>query len=455
MFDSLSDSLGKVFSKLKGKGFLSEQDVTAAMREVRIALLEADVSLPVVKDFINKVKEKAIGEEVVKSVSPAQMVVKIVQDELEAMLGSETSELNLKAVPPVVIIMAGLQGSGKTTSCAKIAHHLRTKQNKKTLMASLDVYRPAAQMQLEVLGKQVQIDTLPIIEGEKPLDITKRALKEGKLSGYDIVMLDTAGRLHIDDELMTELQDVKKISDPTEILLVADSLTGQDAVNVADQFHQKIGVTGIVLTRIDGDARGGAALSMKAATGCPIKYLGTGEKISEIEVFHPERIASRILGMGDVVTLVEKASETVDEEESKKLAKKMKKGTFDFDDLYSQLNNIKKMGGMGGILGMMPGLGKIKSQIADAGMDESIITRQQAMILSMTKEERRFPKKLNASRKKRIAAGSGSTVQDLNKLVKQFTQMQKMMKKVSKMDKKTMMRSMDGLMNQGNRPPDF
>lgn len=439
MFDNLSASLGKVFDKLKGKGYLSEDDVAAAMREVRIALLEADVALPVVKDFINRVKEKAVGEEVVKSISPAQMVIKIVQDNLEEVLGEGAQGLNLKATPPVVVMMAGLQGSGKTTSTAKIALLLKNRQKKKTLLASLDVYRPAAQKQLETLGSQVGIDTLPIIEGEKPAAITKRALEKGRKEGYDVVFLDTAGRLHVDDELMNELVEVKKISDPTEILLVADSLTGQDAVNVAGQFHEKIEITGIVLTRIDGDARGGAALSMKSVTGCPIKYLGTGEKLSEIEEFHPDRVASRILGMGDVVSLVEKATEAVDKTEAENLARKMKKGTFDFNDLAEQLRGIGKMGGIGSMLGMIPGLGKLKGKLEDANIDDNIIKRQQAIILSMTKKERKFPKLLNASRKKRVAAGSGTSVQDINRLVKQLKEMQSMMKRLGKMDRKSLM----------------
>ena len=442
MFESLSDNIGAIFTKLKGKGYLSEDDVNAAMREVRIALLEADVALPVAKDFIAKVKERAVGEEVIKSVSPAQMVIKIVQDNLTEMLGSEAAELNLQAVPPVVVMMAGLQGSGKTTTTAKLALHLKDKQKKKALMASLDVYRPAAQQQLETLGSQAQVDTLPIVEGEKPEAITKRALELAKLEGYDVLFLDTAGRLHIDNELMDELQAVKKLANPTEILLIADSLTGQDAVNVAEQFNQQIGITGIVLTRIDGDARGGAALSMRAVTGCPIKFLGSGEKMHELEPFHPERIAQRILGMGDVVSLVEKAAETVDQEEAAKLEKKMRKGQFDFNDLASQLKNIKKMGGMGSLMGMLPGIGKLKDKIDGAGMDEKVIDRQVAIINSMTKKERLDPKLMNASRKRRIAAGSGMTIQDVNRLLKQFKQMQMMMKKFGKMDKKTLMRSL-------------
>ncbi len=449
MFNNLTNSLGKVFDRLKGKGYLGEEDVSLAMREVRVALLEADVSLPVVKDFIARVKEKATGQEVIKSVSPAQMVIKIVQDELESVLGGEEEEsaLNLNTTPPAVIMMVGLQGSGKTTSCAKISMRLKNRDNRKILMASLDIYRPAAQQQLATLGVQAQIDTLPIIEGEKPEKITRRALEKGRLEGYDIVMLDTAGRLHIDTELMDELDRVKKLASPAEILLVADSLTGQDAVNVAGQFHGKLGVTGIVLTRIDGDARGGAALSMRAVTGCPVKYLGVGEKLSELEEFHPKRIATRILDMGDVVSLVEKAAETVSEAEAKKLEKKMRKGQFDFDDLHKQLDTIRKMGGMGGIMNLLPGMGKMKEQVAEADIDEKMLVRQQAIITSMTMQERRNPKLMNASRKRRIAAGSGVTIQDVNRLLKQFKQMQMMMKKVGRMSKKDMMRGgLKGLM---------
>jgi signal recognition particle subunit SRP54 len=440
MFESLSDNLSKVFSKLKSKGVLTEEDVSAAMREVRIALLEADVSLPVAKDFISKVKAKAVGQEVIKSVSPGQMVIKIVQDELEAMLGSDESEINLNTNPPAVIMMVGLQGSGKTTSSGKLANFLNKKNNKKVLMASLDVYRPAAQEQLEVLGKQISVDTVEIIEGQKPVDITKRALDRGSKEGYDVVILDTAGRLHIDNDLMTELQEVKKVSNPVETLLVADSLTGQDAVNIASQFNEKIDVTGIILTRIDGDGRGGAALSMRGVTGCPIKFMGVGEKVSEFEAFHPNRIASLILGMGDVVSLVEKAAENVDSDEAKKLEKKLKKGQFDLNDLAKQFKMMRKMGGVGGLMGMIPGLGKMKKEMDQSGVDDKMIIHQEAIISSMTKQERRYPKVINASRKKRIASGCGLTVQDVNKLLKQHKQMSTMMKKVSKMDKKTLMR---------------
>jgi len=448
MFENLSDNLGKIFSKLKGKGFLSEDDVNAAMREVRIALLEADVALPVVKDFINKVKERAIGQEVVKSISPAQMVIKIVQDNLTETLGSSASELNLNMAPPAVIMMAGLQGSGKTTSAAKLALLLRRKKGKKVLLASLDIYRPAAQKQLEILAKQIEVGSLPIVEGEKPEAITKRALEAARLEGYDVLILDTAGRLHIDAELMKELQNVKKLANPIETLLVADCLTGQDAVNIASQFQSQIGVTGIILTRVDGDGRGGAALSMRAVTGCPIKFIGVGEKVSEFEEFHPDRIASRILGMGDVVALVERVVESVDAAEAAKMAQKMKKGSFDLDDLAKQFKTMRKMGGMGSLMGMLPGIGKFKKKIDEAGgIDEKILIRQESIIYSMTKKERRNPKLLNGSRKRRIAAGAGVEVQELNRLLKQFKDMETMMKKFSKMDKKSLMRGgMKGLM---------
>jgi len=441
MFDNLGKSLGNIFNKLKGKGFLSEEDVSLAMREVRIALLEADVSLPVVKDFISKIREKAVGEEVIKSVSPAQMVIKIVHDELKNILGGEENAgLNLRANPPVVVMMVGLQGSGKTTSTAKIALQISKRQRKKALMASLDIYRPAAQQQLETLGVQSGIATLPITQNDKPIEITKKAMEKAKLEGYDILFLDTAGRLHIDQEMMAELAEIKKLSAPAEILLVADSLTGQDAINIATQFNEKMGLTGIVLTRIDGDARGGAALSMKAATGCPIKYLGTGEKLDELEEFHPDRIASRILDKGDVISLVEKAAENIDKEEAEKLAKKIQRGGgFDFNDLAKQLETIKKMGGMGGLMNLIPGIGKIKNKMKEANVDEKMVGRQQAIIYSMTKRERRDPKLLNGSRKRRIASGSGTSVQEINRLIKQMRQMQSVMKKMGKMGGKSLM----------------
>lgn len=455
MFESLSNRLGGIFSGLSKRGALTEQDIDSAMREVRIALLEADVALPVVKEFISSLKEKALGAEVIKNVNPTQMVVKLVQDHLEELLGAETEELNLRAAPPVVILMCGLQGSGKTTSSGKLALWLKNKQNKKVMLASLDTQRPAAQEQLEILASQVQVDNLPIVKGENAVTITKRALKEAKLNGSDVLILDTAGRLHLDGELMDELVEVRDLSKPTETLLVADALTGQDAVTIAREFHEKIGVSGIILTRIDGDGRGGAALSMRHVTGQPIKFMGTGERPNEFEPFHPERIASRILDMGDVVSLVEKAAETIDRDEAEAMAKKMQSGIFDFNDLSKQLNQMNKMGGLGGLMKMLPGMGKLKSQLDAAGMDDSIINRQQAIIGSMTKKERENPKLLNGSRKKRIAAGSGVEVMEVNKLIKAQQQMQTMMKKMKKMGggKKGMMgmmKQMQGMPGMGD-----
>jgi signal recognition particle subunit SRP54 len=454
MFEGLTERLGGVFDALKKRGALSEKDVSEAMREVRVALLEADVALPVVKDFIDQVKEKATGEDVVRSVSPAQMVIKIVNDHLIDVLGSDTVEINVNAAPPAPILMVGLQGSGKTTSTAKIAALLTRRDKKKVLMASLDVQRPAAQEQLKVLGEQVEVATLPIVPGQMPVDIAKRAMDAARLQGFDIVMLDTAGRLHIDEALMSELDAVRYAVNPVETLLVADSLTGQDAVNVAKQFKERTDVTGIMLTRIDGDARGGAALSMRAVTGCPIKLLGTGEKLDEIEVFHPDRVASRILGMGDVVGLVEKAAEAIDEEEAAKLEAKIKKGNFDLDDLLGQLRQMRKMGGMQGLMGMLPGVGKMKQQLANANVDEKLLVRQEAIIQSMTPKERRAPKIIAASRKRRIAAGSGTTVPDVNRLLKQHKQMASMMKKMGKMGKKGLMRhGMPGMPGMQNMIP--
>ncbi len=452
MFDNLTDRLGGVFDRLKKRGALNEKDVNEAMREVRVALLEADVALPVVKSFIDKVKTKAVGAEVLKSVTPGQQVVKIVNDELVEMLGSEQASLNIAAVPPVVIMMVGLQGSGKTTTSAKIAKRITEKDKKKVIMASLDTRRPAAQEQLKVLGEQTGIDTLPIIEGQLPTDIANRALNAAKLSGYDVLILDTAGRLHVDEALMAEVAAVRDSTNPHETLLVVDSLTGQDAVNVAEQFEGRIGLSGIVLTRIDGDGRGGAALSMRAVTGKPIKLLGTGEKIDALEDFHPERIAGRILGMGDVVSLVEKAAETIDKEDAEKLARKMKKGTFDLEDMAEQLRQVSKLGGMQGVLAMLPGMGKMKNQLDEANLDGKILKHQEAIISSMTPKERRNPKLLNGSRKKRIAAGSGTSVQDVNRLIKTHRQMADMMKKMGKMGKKGMMRGGLGNLFGGGMP---
>lgn len=439
MFNSLSDRLTSVFDRLRRRGALSEQDVSEALREIRIALLEADVALPVVKDFISGVRERAVGQDVIKSITPGQMVVKIVHDHLIEMLGKDAVPVTLATQPPAVILMAGLQGSGKTTTTGKLALRLSRQQKKRVLMASLDVYRPAAQEQLATLGKQIEVDTLPIIAGQKPLAIAERALQQARRELYDVLLLDTAGRLHVDDTLMDELVQVHRLATPIETLLVADAMTGQDAVQVASSFKAAVPLTGIVLTRVDSDARGGAALSMRAVTGCPIKLLGTGEKLEGLEDFHPNRIADRILGMGDIVSLVERAAEAVDRDEAEKLAAKMQKGQFDLEDLANQFRQMKKMGGMASLLGMIPGLGKMAGQL-NAGDAEKSIRRQEAIILSMTPYERRNPKILNASRKRRIALGSGVQVQDVNRLLKQHEQMAGMMKKFGKMDKKQLMR---------------
>jgi len=434
MFDSLSDRLGGVFDKLRGRGALKEQDVRDAMREVRIALLEADVALPVVRRFIDQVTEKAVGQSVLKSVTPGQQVVKIVNDALIEMLGGEeTAELDLNAAPPVVIMMVGLQGSGKTTSTAKIARLLREKQGKKVLMASLDVNRPAAQEQLRVLGEQVGVATLPIIAGQQPTEIATRAMQSAKLQAVDVLLLDTAGRLHVDTQLMDEMKAVAAISNPRETLLVVDSLTGQDAVNVAQSFSGEVGLTGVVLTRMDGDARGGAALSMRAVTGKPIKFAGTGEKMEALEVFHPSRVANRILGMGDIVSIVEKAAEAVKVEDAEALAKRMEQGKFDMNDLRMQLGQMQKMGGLGALAGMMPGMKKAKAAMAASGMDDRVLLRMDAIIGSMTQKERVNPALLNAKRKIRVANGSGTNVQDVNKLLKMHLEMSKAMKQIKKM----------------------
>lgn len=432
MFESLSDRLGKIFEGLTGRGALSEADVDAALREVRRALLEADVSLEVVKAFVDQVRERAIGAEVTRSVTPGQQVIKIVHDELVRVLGETAVPLDFNAVAPVVILMVGLQGSGKTTTSGKIAKRLKERMGKKVLLASLDTRRPAAMEQLRVLGTQVDVQTLPIVSTETPVQIARRALTEGKLGGYDVLILDTAGRTHIDEELMAETAEIKSITNPHEVLLVADSLTGQDAVNLARSFDQRVDITGIVLTRVDGDGRGGAALSMRAVTGKPIKLIATGEKLDALEDFYPNRIADRILGMGDIVGLVEKAAQTVNAEDAAKMAKKLKKGSFDLDDLRGQLLQMKKMGGMGALMGMMPGMGPMKKALAGANLDEKVFDRQIAVINSMTKAERANPDVLNAKRRIRIANGSGTKVEDVNKVVKQHRQMADMMKKVSK-----------------------
>ena len=441
MFESLQERLSDVLGKLTRRGALSEADVTAALREVRVALLEADVALPVVKDFVDKVREKAVGEEVLRSVTPGQMVIKIVNDHLVETLGAESAALNVEVAPPAVVMLVGLQGSGKTTSCAKLALRLTGKAKKKVMMASLDVRRPAAQEQLKVLGIQADVRTLDIVPGEPPVAIAKRAVRTGALEGYDAVLLDTAGRLAIDEEMMAEAAAVRDATKPHETLLVADAMTGQDAVNVASAFHEKIGLTGIMLTRVDGDARGGAALSMRAVTGCPIKLLGVGEKLDALEDFHPDRVASRILGMGDVVSLVEKAAETIEQEEAEKLAKKLQKGQFDLDDLGQQLKQMLKMGGLSSMMNLLPGMSKAQQeQIKKAKVDDGVVRRQLAILSSMTPLERRRPELIKASRKQRIAAGSGTQVQDVNKLLKQHQEAARIMKRVRKMGKKGMMR---------------
>jgi signal recognition particle subunit SRP54 len=432
MFESLSDRLGKIFDGLRGRGALAPADVDAALREVRRALIEADVSLEVVRAFVEQVRERAVGAEVTRSVTPGQQVVKIVHDELVRVLGEAAVPIDIATTPPATILMVGLQGSGKTTTTAKIAKRFKDKQNKRVLMASLDTRRPAAMEQLKVLGEQVGVDTLAIVGGQTPVEIARRAAREGRLGGYDVLLLDTAGRTHIDEELMEETAEIKAVSDPHEVLLVADALTGQDAINLARSFDQRVDLTGIVLTRVDGDGRGGAALSMRAATGKPIKLIGTGEKMEALEDFHPSRIADRILGMGDIVSLVEKAAETVSAEDAAKMAKKLKKGAFDLEDLRNQLLQMKKMGGMGGLMSMMPGVGQLKKAMAGANIDEKIFDRQVAIINSMTKKERAAPDLLNASRRKRIAAGAGVEVSEVNKLMKQHRQMADMMKKVAK-----------------------
>src|ERR1700742_2697951 len=428
LFDNLSEKLGGILDRLTGRGSLSEADVDAAMREVRRALLEADVSLDVVRSFTERVREQAVGATGVKSVKPGQMVVKIVHDELVNTLGSDGQTIDLNAVPPVAIMMVGLQGSGKTTTTAKLARRLTQRDKRKVLMASLDVYRPAAMEQLAVLGRDLEIQTLPIVASQKPAQIARRALEAGKLGGYDVVLLDTAGRTTLDEEMMTEAAEIKATANPHEVLLVADSLTGQDAVSLARSFDERVGLTGIVLTRVDGDGRGGAALSMRAVTGKPIKPIGTGEKTDALEDFHPSRIAGRILGMGDIVSLVERAAANIDAEKAARTAERMRKGQFDLNDMREQLMQMAGMGGISSLMGMMPGIAKMKNQIAAAGIDDKIIKRQVAIIDSMTRNERRHPDILKASRKKRIAAGAGQNVEQVNKLLKMHRNMADVMK---------------------------
>ena len=467
MFEGLSKRLGDVFDKLRGRGALTEADVDAALREVRTALLEADVALPVVRQFVDEVRPKAIGADVIRSVTPGQMVIKIVNDHLVEMLGGAAADLDLNAIPPVVILTVGLQGSGKTTTSAKIGYRLSQgpqgmasemfgttgtfATRRKVMMASLDTRRPAAQQQLKVLGEQTGVVTLPIVPLEMPLAITKRAMEQARREGYDVLILDTAGRLSIDEELMTEVKQISDLAKPKETLLVADAMTGQDAVNVAKAFNDRLAVTGIVLTRVDGDARGGAALSMRAVTGRPVKLIGVGEKFDALEPFHPDRIAGRILGMGDIVSLVERAAETIEKEDAEKLAAKVRKGQFDMDDLLSQLRQLRKMGGLSGLMGMLPGAMQAKAAMSKAKIDEKQLKRQEAVILAMTPKERRNPDLIHASRKKRIAKGSGVQVQDVNKLLKQHADMLKMMKRVNKLGEKGFMRSLGGM----QPPPGF
>jgi signal recognition particle subunit SRP54 len=430
MFDNLSEKLSSILDRLTGRGALSAADVDAASREVRRALLEADVALEVVRGFVEKLRERAVGVEIIKSVKPGQMVVKIVHDELVAMLGANAEPIDLNAPAPVPVMMVGLQGSGKTTTTAKIAKRLTEQMRRKVLMASLDTRRPAAMEQLAVLGQQVGVDTLPIIAGQSPVQIARRAIEAGRLGGYDAVLLDTAGRITLDEAMMAEAAEVERAVNPHEVLLVADALTGQDAVNLARAFDERVGLTGIVLTRVDGDGRGGAALSMRAVTGKPIKLIGTGEKMDALEDFHPTRIADRILGMGDIVSLVERAAATIDAEKAARTAERMRKGAFDLNDLREQLGQMQRMGGIGGLMGMLPGIAKMKNQLATANVNENMLKHQVAIIDSMTPKERRNPDVLKASRKKRIAAGSGTKVEEINKLLKMHRTMADMMKAI-------------------------
>jgi signal recognition particle subunit SRP54 len=453
MFENLSDRLSGVFDKLTKQGALSDDDVAVALREVRVALLEADVSLPVARDFIKAIQEKAAGQNVTKSVTPGQQVVKIVHDEMVHFLsGDDANAGELKVDnPPAPILMVGLQGGGKTTTTAKLAKRLKEKSGKKVLMASLDTNRPAAMEQLAILGTQIGVDTLPIVKGETAVQIAKRAKQQATLGGYDVFMLDTAGRLSIDDALMAEVEAVRDVATPRETLLVVDGLTGQDAVHTAENFDERIGITGVVLTRMDGDGRGGAALSMKAVTGKPIKFVGLGEKLDALEEFHPERVAGRILGMGDIVSLVEKAQETIEVEQAEKMMKRFKKGQFNMNDLKAQLEQMMKMGGMQGVMGMLPGMKKMSKQIEDAGgIDDKVFKRQIALIQSMTKKERANPQIMQASRKKRVAAGAGLSVQELNQLLKMQRQMGDMMKKMGKGG--MLKQAMKGMMGKGGMP---
>ena len=449
MFDNLSQKLTGALNRLTRRGALTEDDVNAAMREVRVALLEADVALPVVKDFVARIKQRAIGQDVIRSVTPGQQIIKIVHDNLIELLGKKAEELNLAVTPPAIIMLLGLQGSGKTTTAAKLARKLAA-EKKKVLLASLDVRRPAAQEQLAVLATQIDVASLPIIEGQQPTEITARALETAKLEGYDVLILDTAGRLSIDEELMAEAAAVRDIAKPHEKLLVVDAMTGQDAVITAKSFDEKIGISGLIMTRIDGDARGGAALSMRAITGKPIKFLGTGEKIEELETYHPDRLAGRILDMGDVVSLVEKAASVLDQDSAEDMAEKFLSGKgFDFNDMAKQMQQMRKMGGVSGFMSMMPGIGRLKNQMKNANIDDKMVLRQEAIIGSMTKAERKNVDLLGASRKRRIARGAGVHVADVNRLIKQFLESRKMFKQLRKMGKSGLMRNIMPALRSG------
>ncbi|MCP5369987.1 MAG: signal recognition particle protein [Rickettsiaceae bacterium] len=442
MFKALTDNLTKIFDKIRSTGTISEAQINESMRDIRIALLEADVSLPVIKEFIENIKIKAQGAEIIKSVSPGQMIIKIIHNELISLLSSEEGlyQLNLNTTPPANILLVGLQGSGKTTASAKLALKLK-QQNKKVLLVSLDIYRPAAQEQLEILAKSIGVDSLPIIHEQKPSDIVQRALREAKLSLYDVVIYDSAGRLHIDHQMIDEVKFIKQLINPVETLLVIDSMMGQDSITVATKFNQELDLSGVILSRIDGDSKGGAALSVKSSIKKPIKFLSTGEKLADLENFDPERIASRILDMGDIVSLVEKASSLIDKEKAQETADKLKKGNFDLNDYIAQIKMIRKLGGFGSIMKMIPGISKITNQLNTNQNQDKLLNQTEAIVLSMTKKERKNPDLLNASRKKRIASGSGTNVQQVNMLIQQYTQISKMLKKASKMDQKSFLRS--------------
>lgn len=455
MFDSITKNFGGIIDKLRGKRYISEDDFNQALREIRIAMIEADVSLPIIKQFIKNIKDKVVGEEIIKKVSSGQMVVKIINDELLKLLGEGSCEVNLDANKPLFIMIAGLQGTGKTTSAVKLAKRLKDKYSKKVLLVSLDVYRPAAKKQLEVLANNGNVESLSIIENEKPLEIAKRAKEYIQDKDYDVVIFDTAGRLAIDETLMTELEELVEYIVPQEKLLVADSLMGQDAVNVANEFNDRIGITGIILTRIDGGGRAGSALSMKIATGCPIKYMSSGEKLDAFDEFYPERIASKILDMGDIVSFVEKAQEVVDEEEAEKLEKRIKKGEFDLDDFLSQLRNLKKLGGIGSMLSFLPGASKLKDFMQNKGFDDNLLKKQESIIYSMTKLERKKPEILNSSRKFRIARGSGTSIQEVNSLLKKFKEIKRTIEIVGNMDKNQLKGIMNQLGNVKNSDFDF